>query len=237
MMRFRNLLSLVAAAVVAVGILGAPNRAQAGFQVRISTDGGANFTTVVDGGLGDESPGLANDITITSTSPLLPVALTLQATTNPDGSALDLKLQGTASVGSYNLIVQASVDGITLQSPKLTYSLSGTVTGQSGLTRTMRTFLDDDNNLFGLGSSHLVAATGTVPVGTPLTTTAPLPVTAPYSMTTEITFVGNVAVLPFSPGLDSNNTLVATPAPAGLVLAVTGLPVFGFGAWFRRRRA
>ncbi len=36
--------------------------------------------------------------------------------------------------------------------------------------------------------------------------------------------------------LSAGSTVAAVPAPAGLVLALTGLPVFGAG-WLRRRRA
>ena len=58
---------------------------------------------------------------------------------------------------------------------------------------------------------------------------------SPYSLTSvaNLTLSGN-GVVNYS---DHVNVTYTAPAPAGLVLALAGLPVFGLGAYIRRRRA
>ena len=54
----------------------------------------------------------------------------------------------------------------------------------------------------------------------------------PYSLTIGVTLNNDG-----SKGISSGDTeLTAAPAPAALVLALTGMPVLGVGAWLRRRR-
>jgi len=61
--------------------------------------------------------------------------------------------------------------------------------------------------------------------------------TAPFSLSNEFRF----ALLTIAGGGQSlqftgTTSLTALPAPAGVVLALTALPVLGFGHWLRRRR-
>lgn len=53
---------LIASAVAAIATLGLVPRANAAFTLRLSSDGGSNWTTVTDGGAGDTS-GQAGSIT------------------------------------------------------------------------------------------------------------------------------------------------------------------------------
>jgi hypothetical protein len=73
-------------------------------------------------------------------------------------------------------------------------------------------------------------------VYTPDPATSLVPGAVPFTLTTVYTFTVTT---------DGNNTgdfnvsgslTAAAPAPAGLVLALTGLPTLGLGAWLRRRR-
>jgi hypothetical protein len=57
---------------------------------------------------------------------------------------------------------------------------------------------------------------------------------APFSIQHSITL--NMSVHNEKINYSSQTTLTSVPAPAGLILAVTGLPCLGFGAWLRRRK-
>jgi len=113
-----------------------------------------------------------------------------------------------------------------------------------------QSFLDNTNALFGTpgsgatgvlsGSASLSSAGTTTAAFNPGTTVVLVPgVTAgnPFSLTSVSTFSFTLGA---GSGQDSasisGSTVVSTPVPAGVVLAFTGLPVLGFGAWFRRRR-
>jgi len=115
---------------------------------------------------------------------------------------------------------------------------------------TYQGFLDNTNTPFGqpvAGSTPLQSASatrtspGTSPlVYTPGTSTNLVPGGTPFSMTEVLSYTFTLAA---GSGQASANTSasttanpVATPAPAGVVLALAGLPILGMGAWLRRRR-
>jgi hypothetical protein len=60
----------------------------------------------------------------------------------------------------------------------------------------------------------------------------PNPASAPYSITMSL-FIDGAAGSMSTSGDVYINTV---PAPAGLVLVLSGMPIVGLGAWFRRRR-
>src|SRR5262245_43941411 len=140
MMRPRNVLPLVV-----VALLGTAPSAEASFMLRFSTAGDANFgTPIADNGPGDTNP-LAGAIAVN----VGPLTVTATATNfiSPALSLLDLQVGGMAVPGSYNLVVQASMDGINIApAPQtLTYDFtsSSVFPPGSGFVETMRTWVDD----------------------------------------------------------------------------------------------
>jgi len=168
-------------------------------------------------------------ITITNTSGLaqtLKVDLSTTGYTFPTGGALALSSSVSATASAFNLL---GGDAITFQS----YADSG----------------NGGNNLYGgtlLNPSGGAVTTGaqtsasvkvnpdkTLDIGfIPGTNRVPGPNGLPFSMTQEVTFV-----LAAGASLTLNGqSVVATPAPAGLLLALSGLPLLGLGRWLRRRK-
>jgi len=115
------------------------------------------------------------------------------------------------------------------------------------ITATYQGFLDNTNALFGkpaAGSTPIqTASTTQSAVGTkslvfsPATSSSLVPGGTPFSMTDvlEFTFTLSAGSGQASANV-SASTVASVPAPAGVVLALTGLPILGIGNWLRRRR-
>jgi len=117
------------------------------------------------------------------------------------------------------------------------------------VSSTYQGFLDNSNTLFGQpaggstpqqSASASLSAPGTLPLAyNPATPTADVPGGTPFSMTDVLTFT-------FTLGKGSGQDTAAAsftttadaivPAPSGVVLALTAIPLLGLGAWLRRRR-
>jgi hypothetical protein len=245
MIRFRTLLAIVAVALVGAGILGSPSRANAAFAVRYSTDG-VNWTTVNDDvgpatqpPFGDFNPlaghitALFNGATITASS---------VAATATSFASIDLAVSGQPT-GPLEFFIQAGFTGInTAPAPQTLHfsftSSTTTPTGSNTITQIFRTWIDNNNGLFGTTGGGIVLDTGdkTVPPGGgSVTGNQSFNGTVPYSITTQmhVTIGGE-----WSPQLsnDSNNSITPAPAPASLLLVACGAPVFGIGAFLRRRK-
>jgi len=116
------------------------------------------------------------------------------------------------------------------------------------VTATYQGFLDNLNTLFGqpvAGSTPIQTATATrTTVGTSSLVFSPgtsvntnVPGGTPFSMTDALTFTFTLGAGSGQTTANvSASTVASVPAPAGLILALTGAPVFGIGAWVRRRR-
>jgi hypothetical protein len=232
MNRFCNPLRLLAAAAVAVAVMGVPNRAEAGFFLRVSTNGGASFAAPVsDGGTGAIVL-LIGNVSVKATS---------NSITTSDVSFIDLHLDGFANKGT-NIVVQAMLtDLVTVPAPQQLTTILTSSSFAPGVSLSAQTWLDNSNGSvgsdFGTSGAGIVLNTGTLLPGS---TGVPVfsgnfPGVTPYSITTQLK-VSNVTTLS-SIQLDVNNMITPAPAPAGLVLALAGVPAFGFGTWLRRRRA
>jgi len=230
MLRLRNFLPLVVALLVGATILGAPTQAHAGFTLNISD--GSNSVAVTDNGAGDLDPatgqiifsgaiGVFNiNITVgTSNAPGTPTLAQLTINNTSITTAgftgnktLTFSLQDTGfflpTGTNLNLVSQLS----TTQLPANT-----NVTYQSFLNAQAGTQLSL-NTVGGATGVDAVSVTNT-----------------PFSLTSVSTFhiagTGTSETVQFT-GL----TAVAVPAPAGVVLALTGLPFLGLGCWLRRRK-
>lgn len=220
---------IITAVVALAALFATASPAEATLAIRLSTDGGSTFgAPITDATLPLSISGffVAADSADAKTTATVGVASTL----------LDLAVSGGINPGAYNLVIQASVDGITTGPPiqTLIYAFTGSILPPgSGLTATMRSWIDDDNNLFGIAGT-IVGDTGNnpVPSGGSLDFTAG----APYSVTAEIRITGTSSSHA-SLSLDNNNLITPAPAPAGLLLALSGGPALAVGAWLRRRRA
>ncbi|MBN9518394.1 carboxypeptidase regulatory-like domain-containing protein, partial [bacterium] len=192
------------------------------YAIRYSTNGGATFgDPIYDNGVGDTlnttSGVIRTTITVPSTIPGQPPAsVTLVANSGDQVTAgttlLAVQLSGNTSGGyanaAYDIVVQASVDGIiTSPAPQnLAYNYSGS---RPVGTNTMRTWVDNGNALFGADPGTVAPATnytGVMPV--PSSGNISLGGAVPYSATTEIraTFTGQQTV-----SLNNSNTITASP--------------------------
>jgi len=234
MSRFRKYLPGVVAALVGAAMLAAPNQAQAVFQMRISSTvaGPGGTLLITDGGVGDVNP-LAGAITFVGSIGNFSLTVNTGETKPFIGSAttphMDLNFQAN-SAGSDTLTIEISDQGFLTSPLPMNTSIGGTLSGAIASVKAEATF-DNTNTLFG----------GTAPPGysqtftsSPISGVGGFTITGgtPYSLTQRI-----IITATGQGGLTSGDfELQAAPAPAGLVLALTGMPVLGLGAWLRRRR-
>jgi len=255
MMRSRLFLPVVALLLGAV-ILGVPNHAHATFQIRASVDNGATWKYATDEGAGDAFvgvPGFINGSFFFSNVTLfVTVGQSKPITGNPGTSLIDVGINGSfVAAGSPffgiggSVIVDISDTGFTSPaSPSgpgiLTASLGGGGMGTLPANTQFTAYANGGpggNLLYGGidPTTGSVFWTPTATVSSPTTfASVPSPnLVAPYSLSARTTFSG-AAGSTFS--ID-NHLTYTNPAPAGLVLALTGVPVLGLRAWFRRRRS
>jgi len=255
----RNFLFLAVLAGLTMAGLAPPARAD--FEVEISINGGAFVAasvTTLDSQDATYAYVVSGVVTISgslaSNFPGAPqgAGLTLSNTTNVKfasttvGSLEIISTQTgfTAPVGSP--LILSSSGGGTLQ------NTSGTTTSVSS---TYQGILDPHDLDFGAGNGSTLlpliappasnstpamvasgntSGTGTTPlVYSPGTSNNIVPSATPFSLTNIVTFTGQSTVNEIVGG--SWTTTAAVPAPAGLLLALVGIPTLGIGAWFRRR--
>jgi len=261
MIRFRKYLLLTAALIAAV-TLGAPSQARAGYSVRVYDDGvlQGGITVVPLGGNNLIYGGTTTNFSITNGSGLSNNPGT------QGGSNLDLSNSSQinttfgAAGGTHTIRIELSQDG--WLSPTgtplmLSSSAGGSFAYLAGtnplstqsVSATYQGFLaPNTNTLFAqpvsgatpiqtatasrtsVGTSSLVFSPGTainpsVPGGTPFVLTDVI----------EFTFTLSAGSGQTSATV-SGSTVASVPVPAGVILALTGFPVLGAGAWLRRRR-
>jgi hypothetical protein len=214
---------LLGLALVAAALLCTTNSAQASFQLRVSTDGGATFGAPV----GDGGTGMI-------TVPLGPLTLSAHTTNfiSASFSSLDLAVSGVAAAGTYNLVVQETMDGIPTGLPAgITDMFTGSII-PSQLSTVAHTWINSDNTLFStVGNMY---NSGTLPLQSNVSSQT-VGGSTPYSLTSEVRLTGTTGTN-VSVSLD-HNTALAVPAPAGLVLLAAGAPVFALGYWRRKKAA
>jgi len=229
--------------------LGTVTSAEAAFKLRISD--GTTTKIVTDNGVGDSTPTVAGNILFIDTTSFAGFAVTVATGTSkpmpPNGSHLafeDIALSVTyVGAGTGVLTIDLTDTNFNLGSLPGPAGMKSAASNNSsaGVSLTFQSYVNygaGGNNEFGgidpaTGSVFTTGLQGPLPPS-PNTATAVIPdLSNPFSMSsrTVLTF-GN-------PGTASadNNTTVATPAPAGLLLALSASPAFGLGYWFRRRRA
>jgi hypothetical protein len=125
--------------------------------------------------------------------------------------------------------------------PPLNLKTASSITEDSGHTVVHFTsYADSSNTLFGMTGGTVVSngvsysATGQQGTGATANPTLFSPNGATYSLTNtgQYTMDAGTSLTVVS----GNTTVTATPAPPGVVLALSALPVLALGQWMRRRR-
>jgi len=230
------------AILAGIAMMGLAPPAQAAFEVEVIINGGPP-TIIIDEGAGDLHPGVPNDIGFFVVGPGV-VVVGNGSTTNLPGTNVKALLDLQYSISAVNapnnagatVQIIASATGFTLPngSPAtLTSQIGGTL---DPATLTAQQFQDNSNRLFVTsvldGNVHTPGVQGpftSSPYSSVASTTFPLVV--PFSITESL--ITTVSAGGLVTG-DFQST-VTSPAPAGLVLALTGLPCLGIGSWLRRR--
>lgn len=237
MLRFRNLLPAVAA-LVGAAVLGAPAKARADFELKITTTSG--FSTIIhDDGAGDLDPTTPGHIVFSGAAGAnFKITLVGSLSKPASGSAanpdMDVTFQVTSTTGAADTItIQASdTDFGPTQAGSGPMMIGGTLI--AGATVTYQTFQDTGNADFGSTSASPVL-TFPPPSSGAYSGSSSLHYDADsnYSLTQKIT----VAYAAGAKGTTSGDAdLKGVPAPAGLLLALGGMPVLALGAYLRRRR-
>lgn len=221
---------LTAAAVAAVAILYPGSRADAGFSVSITS---AGTNTIVDNGAGDTNP-LVGVIQGSASNNFYNIQVTATASqTATSGLVTDQTISiDSVSLGAADIFITTARDDFTFA------PVGATVTGTNSISTTL------------LDSTTTASATSTVDG----TTSAMATVTGPTVNDSDVTPISDViGVNPFAisntikisglSGVGATANVTATtvvnaepvnpvPAPGGLVLLGTAVPVFGL---LRRR--
>jgi len=260
MFRFRKM--LLFAAMTAAAVLLGPPSARADFEVEF-TFGGATIlvdatTQTVTSSGGASTAGASfnfsagtvsiNNLTISPTGATggFKISATIADSNSPGGKVATIDtsslsiLNQTGTAGNSTLVLTTGDTGFTSPSGPsvgLTSTISATAAGTNSANASVlfNSYLDTTNAQFGTQQGTPTILLSPLSPGSSLSgdTSAALTGTpSPYSLT-------EVAKITLANGdkltdLSSGTTVV--PAPAGLALALTGLPLLGLGGWLRRRK-
>jgi hypothetical protein len=214
----RSKFSFFWAVLAVIGMTGLAPPAWADFELRYSTNGGATFTTIT-GTVGTP---------IVATVDGLNVIASTTSSISTGLSTIDLNVNGTAT--SPNIVVQATMTSVTTAPPPqvLTFAYTGSLIGAvTGVTFTMQTWVDNANADFGIPGTFSPGAKNV-----PSSGSATFNGVVPYSVTvgTNLSYTGLATI-----SSDNNDAITPAPAPAGLLLLVSGAPALAL-AWLRRRK-
>jgi len=241
MLRSKQLWALAVGAI----LFALPPTAMADATIEISTDGGVTFTS---------NGGITNTLSATVGTATIVVA----AISNSPGSGfgeveqvqLSFNNAGAAAQG-VNLVVRVSDNGFTVPpgGGTLSSSWSGTAGPNNSGSGMFQSAADFSNTLFGglpgvatVGPAF-ATSTQSVVIPTIASGTETLPGstvtkgaagTPPYALSNQFTLPSLVIGGGSAVQLTGVTDLSAVPAPAGLVLALTGLPFVGL-CYVRRR--
>jgi hypothetical protein len=225
--------ALTLAGIALTAVLASSARVAADFELRVSFDGGSTFAAPIsDGGSGFIDTFVAGFKVHASASDFI----------SSDLSSLQLQVSGQGAAGNYNLVFQASINDIITSPPPqtMTYNFSGSFFPVlSPLTSQMKAWVNNTNSLF--GTSAIVANSGSQSAVSGATGFIGFVAGSPYSATVETSLTGVTSrttsiSLNNSQEIDSasGGNETTTPAPAGLMLVLSGLPVACLGAWRSR---
>jgi hypothetical protein len=242
MLRVFKTLSRLIAVAIGVAVMAMPAQLRADFQLRVSTDNGSTWTTYhSDDGGNDWFPishvivGGDDDLTHGSVfADLFSIHATSTASLDVGLSTMDMGVGGTQQANhTYKLVVQTSITDVPTTPPPQTlswlYTSSSSLSGS--LSEHAQGWVDTTNALFGTSGS---ITTGSLMA--PASGSSTFTATPPYSWTMQYTLSGSTTLVGRQISTDHNEEIQQSPAPAGLVLALSGVPVLA-AQWVRRRRA
>ncbi len=228
MVRSRKRLTLMALLAGAI-IMGVPPPAGADFRLTLHQDGFAD-RTITDNSIYDLSPTTTGVIVYSGTFGTFTITAeigTSNSTAGVEPAALTINQLSIASPSGGTLTITLSDDGFTApqagQQVAMRSQLSSTSL-TSGGSVSFQSYLE------GVGGTVLTLGTAN-PNGIEATDIRMLGAT-PYTLSNVTT----VTLAPSGVLQSTGTTTVMNPAPAGLVLALTGVPLLGIGAWLRRFR-
>jgi hypothetical protein len=257
MNRFGRTRVAPAALLLAAALWATPPPARADFQIQLYEDGNllASPGTLSDNGSGVITyTGMAGDFSIAFTFNSTTPGADDKGTLSVDNARITNRTSA-----EHTLTMMVSSQGFTSPAGSalsLVNSISGTVS-RGTVEGNLTTYADRGNTLFGTSDlatdTFKYAATTVVGFVDPdLAANLPPPsntfagsqdtagttTTSGFSTggTYSITSVGNFDLYGFSSVTFSELSQVHAPAPSGVVLALSGVPVLGLGSWFRARR-
>jgi hypothetical protein len=239
MIRFRRFLPCAAALVAAI-LLGAPNKAAAGFELKLQDNGGA-VTTV----LGPD----AGPVTFSGKVGVFQIFISEGSSNSPGGSTA-LTQEATFTItntsgSTHTLHVSASAQDFTSPQSPPPLSVFDTVSGSlvnGTVSGNFQGFADAGNVLFGKGYTGpllTIPSTSGNSVSFSQNGSSPnsfSPNGATYSMSVfqNLNLSGHGSLT-----LTGGNEQIGpqtTPAPAGILLGLAGLPFFGVWSYRRRKQ-
>lgn len=230
----------IAAAVAVIALFGLTSSAQAGFEMQIISST-AGTKTITDGGVGDANVAVPGEIIFIGSWGGFDLQVNTGDSKPVIGSAaapqLDLsyKVTRTTAGAAETLTIQISDTDFTASPMPMNLNYGGT--NGPGTTSSAVGGTGLSNALYNTGdASTTVPTSGTFGASAAFsgsgTFTVPNNGGSNYSLTVAVTLTNDG-----SAGVSSGDAhLTSAPAPAGLVLALTGMPALGLGAWVRRRR-
>jgi hypothetical protein len=240
MVRIGRTFPLLVACLTAAAFWATPPPARADFQLRIYEDG--NFLAA-PGVLTDGGSGV---ITYSGNAGDFNLAFTYATSNSPGADNVGIVTVANTRItnntnATHTLTIEVSSQGFDLptgDSLSLLNSASGTIS-RGSINGSFTSYVDRSNSLFGKSD---VAAPAVTFAGTAGTNSASFSGTTevyPFSSTGTYS-ITNVGTYTFAAGasmtLTGGLSEVHAPAPPGLVLALSGMPLLGFGCWFRGRR-
>jgi hypothetical protein len=222
----------LAGAFALATLIGVTSQSNADFKIRISSPGDVTLT-VKDGDADDLNPAVGA-ITVVKTVGNFSVSVNTGVSKpligNPAAPEMDLSFIATSSAAD-SLKIELTDTGFTASPGQLASAIAGTVGAFS--TVDAKASFDNTNAEFGTAGGSVTHG----PFSPPPTAFADEKTLnvfgpTPYSLTMEVNIDADVAGATTS----GDFNLSPVPAPAGVLLALTGLPVLGVRAWVRRRK-
>jgi hypothetical protein len=227
---------LVATAITALAVLSTNYTAEAAFKIRLTHVESATSVTITDGGVGDANPaagavtfigsvGVFNiNVSTGLSKPVLP--------SSPISALMDLNSVNTSTAAGTLLIELTDTDfpGMLLGG-HLQGDVGGTTQGSAEFSAYVNASNAEFDTVGAAAEVHLGPFSPVAFSGSASDSFGPI---GDYSMTIVAKIIHGSGINSTSFNFQVGTT--AVPAPAGLLIALTGLPMLGVGAWVRRRK-
>jgi hypothetical protein len=226
---------LLTLAIAASAVFFNVDSVNAAFQLRITSSAGPSVL-IEDNLAGDLNPGTGRIAwlgTVDGWEINVVGSLSKPFVGSAASPVMDISFNIThVSDATATLTIEATDTGFTpLPLYALTGRIDGNTTGGSLTSCTYQIFFDNSDAEFGTGTGSGVANFSGTSFGVAIPGELTVTGAVPYSLTQRIVFDAPTGVT-----ITGDANLEAVPAPAGMVLALSALPVLGFG-YLRRRKA